>query len=170
MNRLFLVMFVFSAALLPAQTAAELERILAVPTVACDDAAWLILSAAGTVPPGTSAADAFRYAADNNWLPKKVSAKMPITLGSLSFLVMKAMELKGGILYALFPGPRYSYRELTSRKILQGRVYSTLPVSGEQLVRILSRALAYFGDTVLPPTQEERQGMGERIPLDSDRG
>jgi hypothetical protein len=50
-------------------------------------------------------------------------------------------------MYSLFPGPRSSYREMVHRRLIQGRAYSTMKVSGERLLRIISRALEYSGDT-----------------------
>jgi hypothetical protein len=70
MEKTFFVLLVLSAALLAppgadAQTAAELERVLALSAVSCGDAAWFILNAAGTALPENSAAGAYRFAADN---------------------------------------------------------------------------------------------------------
>jgi hypothetical protein len=62
---------------------------------------------------------------------------------------MKAFALKGGLMYTLFPGLRYAYRELAYRKIITGRAYSTMRVSGERLLRLLDRALVYSEDTAL---------------------
>jgi hypothetical protein len=134
----------FAAALLPAQTAAELERILALPAVAYGDAAWLILGAAGKAPGEGSAA--YRFAADSNWLPENAGEEDPVTLRGVSFLIMRAFGIEGGLMYSLFPGPRYGYRELVYRNVIQGRAYPAMPVSGERLLRILSRALEYAGD------------------------
>jgi hypothetical protein len=156
---------VFSAALLPAQTAAELERILSIPAVSYGDAAWFILSAAGTIPPGTSPGGAYRFAADNNWLPQKAAAEAPLTLGAVSLLIMKAFNIRGGLMYALFPGPRCGYRELVHRGLIQGRAYSTLPVSGERLLRIINRALEYTGDTILPTPAEAGQARNRRTEI-----
>jgi hypothetical protein len=147
------ILLFLSAALLPpqtaaAQTAAELERLLALPAVSYGDAAWLVLNAAGIIPPESSRDEAWRYAADNNWLPKKAAAERPATLGGLSLLMMKAFDIRGGFMYSLFPGPRYGYRELVYRKLIQGRAYSGMRVSGERLLRIVSRILDYSGDTV----------------------
>jgi hypothetical protein len=144
------ILLLFSA-LLPApnaaaQTATELERVLALPAVSYGDAAWVILNAAGTVTAENSAAGAYRFAADKRWLPKKAAAEMPVTLGGVSLLIMNAFNIRGGFMYALFSGPRYAYRELAYRKIIQGRAYSTMAVSGERLLRLLSRALDYSGD------------------------
>jgi outer membrane protein OmpA-like peptidoglycan-associated protein len=167
MKKIFFTMLVFAAAQLSAQravaqsavgrTAAELERVLALPVVSYADAAWIVLNAAGTALPEAaegSAAGAYRFAAEHNWLPKKAAVEKPVTLGGVSLLIMKALNIKGGLMYSLFPGPRYGYRELTYRKIIRGRAYSTMKVSGAQLLRIISRALDYAGDPAIPPTAE----------------
>jgi hypothetical protein len=133
-----------TAALLPAQTAAELERILALPAVAYGDAAWLILGAAGKAPEGGPAA--YRFAADSKWLPKNAGEEDPATLKGVSFLIMQAFGIEGGLMYSLLPGPRYGARELVYRNVIQGRAYPAMAVSGERLLRILSRALEYAGD------------------------
>jgi hypothetical protein len=118
-----------------------LERVLSLPAASYGDAAWIVLNSAGTIPPESSPDDAWRYAADNNWLPKKAAAETPLTLEGLSLLIMKAFDIRGGFMYTLFPGPRYGYRELVYRKIIQGRAYPGLRVSGERLLRIVSQAL-----------------------------
>ncbi|MDR1175451.1 MAG: OmpA family protein [Treponema sp.] len=155
MKKLPAALFILSAVLLltpdvDAQTAAELERVLALPAVSYGDAVWFVLSAAGTVLPETaerSAGGAYRFAADNNWFPKKAAAETPVTLGGVSLLIMKSFNIKGGFMYSLFSGSRYAYRELTYRKIIGGRAYSTMTVSGAHLLRIIGRALDYSGDT-----------------------
>jgi outer membrane protein OmpA-like peptidoglycan-associated protein len=172
MKKTFFALYILSAALLSgpcadAQTAAELERVLALPSVSYGDAAWLVLSAAGTALPENSAGGAYRFAVDNKWLPKKAGEAESVTLGGLSLLIMKAFNIKGGFMYTLFPGPRYSCRELTYRKIIQGRAYSTLTVSGERLLRVLSRALDYTGDTALPAALSGVLAeAGQRVPAD----
>jgi outer membrane protein OmpA-like peptidoglycan-associated protein len=159
MKKAFFALLLLSAILLPApnaaaQTAAELERVLALPVVSYGDAAWVVLGAAGTALPAAaedSPDGAYRFAADNNWLPQKAAPETPATLGGLSLLIMKALNINGGLMYTLFPGPRSGYRELTYRKIIQGRAYSSMIVSGPRLLRILSRALEYSGDTAALP-------------------
>jgi outer membrane protein OmpA-like peptidoglycan-associated protein len=184
-------LFVLSLAPLAAQTAAELERVLALPALTYGDAAWFVLNTADLGPADNSPEAAYRFAADNNWLPKKAAEADPLTLGGLSLLLMKAFNIKGGFMYALFSGPRYAYRELAYRRIITGRAYSTMTVSGERFLRILSRALEYAGDAVEtepaagaiteasaeippvseippeqeipPPVQEERERIAEII-------
>jgi hypothetical protein len=162
MKKTFAAVMVLSTILLSApgaaaQTAEGLERLLALPIVSYGEAAWLILNAAGVAedPPGNSTensgesseGNAYRFAAYNGWIPKKAIVDTPATLGGVSFLIMKAFNMKGGFMYTVFPCPRYAYRELVYRKIIRGRAYSTMTVSGERLLRILNRTLTYSGDT-----------------------
>ncbi|MDR0402945.1 MAG: OmpA family protein [Treponema sp.] len=167
------VLLFLSLTPLAAQTAAELERILALPSLSYGEAAWGVLNAAGA--PEDSSGGAYRVAADSGWLPKNAAEADPVTMDSLSFLVMKALNIKGGLMYALFPGPRYAYRELVYRKIITGRAYSTMTVSGQRFLRILSRALDYAGDAAVTeappeippeipaPSREERERIAEII-------
>jgi hypothetical protein len=147
-----------------AQTAAELERVLSLPAVNYGDAAWIVLGAAGLPALAEdSTGGAYRFAADNKWLPQKTAAETPVTLEGLSLLIMKAFDMGGGLMYTLFPGPRYAYRELVYRKIIQGRSYSALTVSGERLLRILSRALDYSGDTASLAKEAAQHQLQEEV-------
>jgi hypothetical protein len=139
-----LLLFAASAHTLGAQTAAELERILALPAVSCGDAAWLVLGAAGD--PADSPGEAYRFAAGRGWLPRKAAAETAITLGGLSFLIMRAFNIKGGLMYALFPGPRYACRELQALGLLRGRIYPTSKVSGAECLQLLGETLSHAGD------------------------
>jgi hypothetical protein len=73
-------------------------------------------------------------------------ADRALRLNEAAFLVMGAFGIKGGLLYTLFPGPRYAYRELLYKKIIQGRSDGNFTVSGERLLRIIGRALGHTGD------------------------
>jgi hypothetical protein len=130
-----------SAAAARGQTAADMERLLDTDAVTCAQAAWFVLAAVQEEPPRSPEA-AFAMAMERGWLPKKSERDGGITLGGLSLLVMKALNLKGGLMYRLFPRGRYAYRELLSREFIQGRSYSTFTVSGERFLRILENVLA----------------------------
>jgi hypothetical protein len=168
MKKTFFALLAFSAVLLPAQRAAaqiaaELERVLDLPVVSYGDAAWVVLNAAGIASAETSRDGAYRFAADNRWFPKKAETEEPATLGGVSLLIMRAFNIRGGFMYTLFPGPRYGYRELARRKIIGGRAYSSTPVSGERLLRILGRALDYVGDTEALTAEAARNQLQEEV-------
>jgi hypothetical protein len=121
-------------------TGAEVERLLSIETVTYAAAARFLLAASDTIV--TTPAEAFRYAAERNWLPKNVSANDAARLDGLSLLLMNSFGIKGGMLYSIFKNPHYAYRELMYNNIIQGRADPSMNVSGEQLLFITGRALS----------------------------
>jgi outer membrane protein OmpA-like peptidoglycan-associated protein len=134
---------VFPAAFLRAQTAAELDALLETRSLSFAQAARFTLVMAAILDERSPAGDAFVLARERGWLPEKAEAGGPIKMGELCFLVMKAFNIKGSFLYALFPGPRYAFRELVYRKLVTGRRDPSLKVTGEELLRMLEGAAAY---------------------------
>jgi hypothetical protein len=131
-----LLLLLLSVPSLPAQTAAEMDALLETGAVSFGQAARFVLDAAGKLDP--KAGSAYVQARQRGWLRKTAYEDRPLATGELSFLVMKAFDLKGSFLYRLFPGPRYAFRELAYLGLLPGRQDPALPVSGEELVRPLS--------------------------------
>jgi hypothetical protein len=129
---------------LHAQTAAELEDILLAQAVSCGQAARFVLEAAEIASP-QDAALAFAFAAERSWLPQKAEAEKHITLAELSFLIMKAFNMKGGVMYAMLPGPRYGYRSLVSRSFIQGDADPAMTVNGVRFLLILGNVLDAAG-------------------------
>jgi hypothetical protein len=124
-----------------AQTADELEAALESPSLSYAAAARFVLEAADTGAPVEPEA-AFRFAQDRGWLPVAAGPGDPARLGQVSFLIMRAFKLKGGLFYSLFPSPHYAYRELIYRRVIQDRSDPAMPVSGDQLFFMLGRVLA----------------------------
>jgi hypothetical protein len=87
-------------------------------------------------------AAAFVQAAAESSVPAVLpSPDRPIKLGELSFLIMKSFQMKGSFLYALFPGPRYAYRELSYLRFLPEPGDPAMKVSGAQFLQIVERVL-----------------------------
>ena len=109
-------------------------------------AARFVLGTADLLPSGLSgpAAEqaAYDMALSNGWI--SISAEETITLKDTAFLIMKAFNLKGGIMYSLFKNPRYAYREMVYRKLIQGVTDQSMKVSGQKLLVILDRTLSYI--------------------------
>jgi hypothetical protein len=130
------------AGFLFAQTAEEMDRVLASKEITYAQAARFVLRAANALPDG---ANAFTAAKENRWLPAddSIGADSPISLGDLSLLVMKAFDMKGGIFYGFFPIPRYACRELVYLRIIQGRTDPGGRLDGRTFLQILGRALSH---------------------------
>ena len=148
-TKVLLVCFFFCTVLtLSAQTAAELDRILESEAVSVGLAARFAMGAVGLLPEGLSgvAAEtaAYEAASSEGWV--RGDRGEAITLQDTAFLLMNVFELKGGIMYTLFRNPRYAYREMIYHRLIQGRSYSNMEVSGTIFLQILGRTLNYTGE------------------------
>jgi hypothetical protein len=128
------------AGLLAAQTAEELDRILNTQVITSSQAAYFVLAAADILPNDTNA---LAFAKDNRWLSAGKEAESPIRLGEVAYLIMRSFNLKGGILYTLFPGPRYACRELVALQFIQGKTDPGARISGTEFLQLLGRVLTY---------------------------
>jgi len=123
---------------IPAQTAAELDTILQASAVTNAQAAKFVLASvedAATMSTG----NAFQRAVSNGWLKDSAKPDENITLGKLSYLIMKAFNMKGGMMYSIIPGPRYAYRNMVSRNYIQGASDPSMNVSGQRFLLILGK-------------------------------
>ena len=126
-----------------AQTAAEMDTMLAADTVSSARAARFVLGAADLLPAGLSGNEAERAAYDmassNGWI--NASSGEAVTMKDTAFLIMKAFDLKGGVMYSLFGNPRYAYREMVYHKLIPGSTDQGMKVSGARLLHILDKTL-----------------------------
>ena len=133
------------------QTAAELDTLLETKTVTVQLMARFILGSAELLPQGlygdTAQTAAYEMALSNGWTKK--SATDFATLKDTAFLIMNVFDFKGGLFYSIFQSPRYAYRELLYKRIIQGRSDPSMTVSGDRLLQIIGRALTFSGENEL---------------------
>ena len=134
--------------LLPAysQDSEKIESLLNETEINCGQAVWFTLASTLNEAPVDEQA-AFAYASEKGWLPAKAEINDLITMKNLSLLIMKAFDIKGGMMYRCTKKARYAYRELKDRGILPSNTYSNLKVSGEQFLNILGNASPEDGGT-----------------------
>jgi hypothetical protein len=157
--------FIFLAAPLPAQTAAEMDRLLDAKEITCEAAAYFTLASIMDEPPESPPA-AFTLALEKGWLPANAGPELSITLRSLSLLMMKTFGLESGLMYRIFPGPRYAFREMTRQGFIEGRAYPLFTVSGERFLHILGNVLSRTGDAEPPEAAQTAEAAPRRLPED----
>ena len=124
-----------------AQTAQKVEDLLSEPAVTWAGAAVFALEAAEKevfANPG----DAFRYASERKWLPKKAEPNGTARLNGIALLLIRSFDLKGGIFYSIAKNPHYAYRELVYKEVIQGRADPDMTVSGEEFLFMIGRILS----------------------------
>jgi len=126
------------------QSAHFLETLLEREAVSYQDAALLVLDAAELINGSIDQidpADVFRFAMENNMLPRKAESNNAATYEGLSLLVMRAFGFRGGLFYSIFQNPHYAYREMVYKNIIQGYSDPKMIVTGEELLFIVNRAM-----------------------------
>jgi hypothetical protein len=139
---LFLFFAICTGGLSAQSTAAEIEALIGTKAVTCAQAARFLLEASETMITYDSD-EAFRYAQERRWLPKNAVSDKEARLDEVSLLIMRSFGFKGGIFYTIFKYPQYAYRELRYNNIIQGRVGPAMNVSGDQLLFITGKTLAW---------------------------
>jgi len=137
----FLSLVFFASVPLFAQTAQKVENLLKERAVSWSAAAAFVLEAsdmAGFQNPE----EAFRFAMDRKWLPKKATPGANARLAGVSLLLARSFGIKGGIVYSITKSPRRAYRELVYRNVIQGRSDPAMTVSGEELLFLIGRMLS----------------------------
>ena len=137
MDRLYKAIFaaalVFLSIPLAAQTAQEVEGLLNESSVTWAAAARFILEASDTAV-FSSSAEAFRFAAERNWLPRRALPDSPARLNGLSLLMLKSFDIEGGLMYSLTGSRHFAFRELKYLGIIPGSADPFNFVSGEDLL------------------------------------
>jgi hypothetical protein len=141
MKKTFVGIVLFAAAgVLYSQTAQEMDTLLETQIITYGQAVRLTLAAAGNWE-DLSVEAAFAAAQSKGWISQDVGSMYPVKFDQAAFLLMKAFQLRGGLLYRLFPGPRYAYRELVYRGVFPGRPDPDMSFSGEEFINVLGRIL-----------------------------
>ncbi len=142
---LFCALLLCAALPIAAQSNQLLDQLLEQPEAHFGNVVSLTLAAAKMLPNTATAEEAIQALQQKGWNITLIPAEAPILLGEYSYLLMKAFTMDGGILYSLFPGPRYACRELAYLKLIQSDARPLRTVSGEEVVRILGSVMAYRG-------------------------
>ncbi|MFP3043749.1 hypothetical protein LQZ19_18210 [Treponema primitia] len=142
---IFILLFLLLPGFAQAQTATLMDSALESQKLSAAQAAYFVLTAAELIPADVGIEAAFAQARANKWLSAK-TADSPIKIGELSYLIMRAFKLKGSLLYQLFPGPRYAFRELVYRRFIPPPGDPTREVTGPQFFQIVGNVLRVLGE------------------------
>ncbi|UCF97358.1 MAG: hypothetical protein JSV89_19615 [Spirochaetaceae bacterium] len=126
-----------------AQSNELLDTLFEEQTTTLAQAAYLVLTASGRISDDSTPEQAAATLAGQGWNVPERAAEEPLTLGEYSFLLMQAFEMNGGLMYRIFPGPRYAGRELVYLKLIKGNISPYRTFSGEEAIGILSRLLEW---------------------------
>jgi len=124
------------------QTAHRIESLLDQDRVGYAQAALFVLEVAElTEPDRMGEEEAFSYAQENNLLPKDAQGNYAVNLKGLSYMVMQAFGIKGGLFYTITKSQHHAYKELVQLGIIQGRADPLMYIDGDLLLFTINRTL-----------------------------
>ena len=126
------------------QSNTVIDAILGEDVATAQSAAYLALTSAGLVADDATPAGALRTARDQGWIGDR-SDSDPVTFGEYAHLMMRAHGVPGGLMYLVFPGPRYAAREFVYRGWSPERRSPGDSMSGEFMVRVTGNMLEMVG-------------------------
>jgi hypothetical protein len=143
MKKAWALLALLAASVLPAaaQSNQVIDRLLEQPRASFGASAYLVLAASGLIDAEASEQQALAALGEKGWKLTARGADEPIRLGEYCYLIMEAFEVKGGLMYRIFPGPRYAVRELAYLEIVHGKAHGARLPSGQEAVQVLSSFL-----------------------------
>lgn len=124
-----------------AQSNEMIDSILQEEVATVGSAAYVALSAADLVPDDATRDRAVTVAREAGWLPAGATVDGPATFGTFAYLLMAAVEVNGGLMYRLIPGPRYAAREFVYQGWSPERRAPGDLITGQFLIRVTGNFL-----------------------------
>jgi len=123
------------------QSAEKVDKILETEQATFGQAAYLIQTALNDGSDGLDFDIAFdRFKSENeNLIRDSVTAEDIISTKTYAFLLMKAFDIKGGLMYRIYPCPRYAYRNLRYLAVIQNKNDPDAPMTGTAMLQIFGR-------------------------------
>jgi hypothetical protein len=145
-NKVFLtftlVLLLVAAAGITAQSPEIMDNLLESDAATFGESAYMIAVGSGIAEDDVSIPEAVKLIEQKGWSKSGREADSLVTLGEFSFMVMEALELEGGIMYSLFPSPRYAVRELAFKGFVTSEPHPGNLVGGDDVLSILSLAVS----------------------------
>ncbi|MBI9105848.1 MAG: hypothetical protein JEZ04_03830 [Spirochaetales bacterium] len=136
------VFMVITSAAISAQSTEVVDNLLSSETAGFGDSVYMIAVGSGLADDDSvSVSEAVVLVNGKGWNVSQKSADQAISLGELSFIIMQALDIEGGIMYSLMPSPRYAVRELKFLDLITEEAHPDKTVSGGDVINILSEAI-----------------------------
>ena len=129
------------------QSNETLDLLLSEQVATLGNTSYLVLVAANIASDDWTVQRAVDELASRDWGFEDAQPDDVVNLGTLAFMVMKSFDMKGGIMYAILPGPRYAAREFAFRKFVAGDTSPYRILSGVNVANILGRAVSSLDET-----------------------
>ena len=136
------VIFLIGAAGVTAQSMDIIDNLLESETADFGDSVYMIAVGSGIADESVSTSEAVNIISEKKWNKSGKKAGDQITVGEMSFITMKALKIRGGLMYTLMPSGRYAAREFAYLGLIEGGAHPGDKMKGADVLNILSQAIA----------------------------
>lgn len=126
-----------------------LDQLLEEKQATMGNATYLVFVAAGIASEDWSTDRSVQELASLGWGFEDAQPGDLVKLGALAFMIMKSFDMKGGIMYSIFPGRRYAAKEFAYLRFAPGNSSAYRTLSGIDVANILGRAMDFLGQPEL---------------------
>ncbi len=102
---------------------------------------YLVLVASSIIADESSIDNAVTALQEQEWKIETRGKNEPIKLGELSLVLMKSLEINGGLMYKITSNARYACRELSYLGLVIGNSSPYRTLSGEEALMFISRVI-----------------------------
>jgi len=127
MNKFIITILLAIGFLLPAGISAQsnevMDMFLSQNEADLGTSAYLVLAAMNVIDESSTVEETLSWMEQSGEYGKisNMDAGRSISYGEFSYIVMETLGQKGGLMYRIFPGPRYAAREVAYRKWIIGK-------------------------------------------------
>lgn len=104
-------------------------------------AAYLVLVGTNLANESISLEQAQKFIQEKDWGFTESIVQEPIRAGTLSLLLMKSLDIQGGLFYSLLGGPWYAYKEAQYRGWFPATYSAFRVLKGWEVIQTLNTAL-----------------------------
>ncbi len=123
-----------------------LDRVRTGVTVTYADGSRAALAAAGRLDLSAGSATESRDRAEEELPLRRTQLNDAVTASEFAFFVVEAFNVPTGLMYRLFPSPRYALRELRFRDLMATELESQELIDGRSALTVLSRTRAWMAE------------------------
>lgn len=120
------------------QSAERISVLIEEQSITNAQASYLAASYLGLIQDEDSDSDAFNKLLDSGYFKSGEVENSLITYSTLAYIYTKALDIKGGLFYSLFPSKRYAFNELKAQGIIPANCDPSDKVTGRDSITVFS--------------------------------
>lgn len=127
------------------QSSELITNIIKAERATCEQISYLPALYANKISEEDTEAKAFEILQNDGLFSSDFSASTEVTLDQACYVYAKALGVKGGLFYTLFPSPRYAFKEFKAQGLLPAQADPDMHLSGRDSLDLFNSCLEATG-------------------------